>query len=197
MVSYSRSCASGFLPARTTAWFAVIVMAGVWAPSADAAVACTDGVGQWRWFIGGEVTLSQGGGVRWVPATASIPPANGRWTCDPKTGKYVVTWQNGFVDSLDLSPDGTRLTGVSSTGVSVSGMRAKPVALVTPAGAKPGPAASAAPLAPVAPQTGGAIDHNPSVSEILKGRPKLDPSGWKQGSRPPQKGPKPFEGWPH
>jgi hypothetical protein len=46
------------------------------------------------------------------------------------------------------------------------------------------------------PSSSGAPDHNPSVQEILQGRPKPDPRGWKQDrSGGPQKGPKPFEGW--
>jgi hypothetical protein len=192
-----RSRALHLMSASSALGFAAILMSGFWAPSAGAAEGCQSGIGQWSWFIGGEVTLSQGGAVRWVPGTVAIPPANGRWTCDPKVGKYVVTWQNGFVDTLSLSADGARLTGKSSTGVAVSGWRGAPAAAPAAKVASTGiaPVSPIAPVAPVKAPGSGAIDHNPSVAEILKGRPKLDPRGWKPGSRPPQKGPKPFEGW--
>lgn len=166
--------------ARLDMGLTTMLLTGIWMSSAGAAEPCTGAIGQWSWFIGGQVTVAQGGQARWTPATASIPPASGTWTCDPKVGKYVVTWQNGFVDTLSLSPDRTKLTGTSSTGAAVSGWRG----------------GAAAGTAPVRPPPTGAIDHNPSVSEILKGRPKPDPRGWiPGGNRPPQKGPKPFEGW--
>lgn len=188
---------------RPRGWFTVLCVAGAltaaaWLSPASAVEPCTGGIGQWNWFIGGVVTLSEGGGVRWAPPKASIPPATGTWKCDPNVGEYVVTWQNGFVDTLSLSPDGSKLTGKSSTGVAVSGSRAR-AAGAAPAGTAPAAPTSSVTQSPTTtskPSSSGAIDHNPSVSEILKNRPKPDPRGWKQDrSGGPQKGPKPFEGW--
>jgi hypothetical protein len=167
--------------------------------TAGAAEPCTGTVGQWNWFIGGQVTFSEGGQAHWKPGTVGMPPASGTWTCDTRTGSTVVTWQNGFVDTLKLSPDGTKLTGKSSTGVAVNGWRNAPAtAPAAPSGnaARPSTTTGSSTATPAKPPSSGAIDHNPSVREILQGRPKPDPHGWKQDrSGGPQKGPKPFEGW--
>jgi hypothetical protein len=125
--------------------------------------------------------------------------------CDPKDGKYVVTWQNGFIDTLSLSSDGAKLTGLSSTGVPVSSERARAASSRSSGGNAPAvtgtTSASAtatndpSSTASKSPSQSGAPDHNPSVREILEGRPKTDPYGWKQDrSGGPQKGPKPAEG---
>ena len=82
-------------------------------------------VGEYAWFIGGKVAFWSRGTVRWMPAVASIPPATGTWTCSPDSGTYKVTWQNGFVDTLNLSADGSTLSGMSSTGVAVTGLAAR------------------------------------------------------------------------
>lgn len=85
--------------------------------------ACDNAIGDWSWFIGGKVAFLSGGAVRWTPPVTSIPPASGTWTCSPD-GTLKVTWQNGFIDTLKASSDGNRLEGVSSTGATVSGVRA-------------------------------------------------------------------------
>ncbi len=84
-------------------------------------LACDRIVGDWAWFLGGTVNFTSKSRVRWQPPGGS--PATGTWTCVPGTGKYIVTWENGFIDTLDLNADGTQLSGVSSTGVAVSGRR--------------------------------------------------------------------------
>lgn len=101
-----------------TALLLQITTAGV-----AAADLCDRIVGDWAWFIGGKVSFSTGAGVRWMPPTNATPPAVGRWSCEPGSGTYTVTWQNGFIDTLSLSSDGIRLGGTSSTGVSVWGRR--------------------------------------------------------------------------
>jgi hypothetical protein len=191
---------------RGAGWIAGALAVVAWQSLTLAAEPCTGGIGQWNWFIGGQVTLSQDNKVRFA-GNGSIPPASGTWSCDPKQGKYVVTWQNGFVDTLSLSPDGNKLTGLSSTGVQVSAGRVRAASGSSPVGSAPAGATGATSASSTAankpsstasspPSSSGAPDHNPSVREILKGRPKLDPSGWKQDrSGAPQKGPKPFEGW--
>ncbi len=94
---------------------------------------CDRVVGNWGWFIGGTVTFATGARVRWVPAVSTIPAAEGTWRCAPDSGTYTVTWQNGFIDTLQLSADGNRLDGTSSTGVQVSGRRTSAAAPAMPA----------------------------------------------------------------
>jgi hypothetical protein len=84
---------------------------------------CNKVLGEYAWFIGGKVSFGSRGTVRWMPAVATIPPATGTWTCSPDSGIYKVTWQNGFIDTLNLSSDGSTLSGTSSTGVQVTGHR--------------------------------------------------------------------------
>lgn len=84
---------------------------------------CNRVVGDWSWFIGGTVAFAAVGTAKWTPAVTTIPPATATWTCQAQTGVFKVTWQNGFVDTLNLSEDGARLSGVSSTGVKVTGSR--------------------------------------------------------------------------
>jgi hypothetical protein len=86
-------------------------------------VGCERILGDWAWSIGGQVGFANGGRVRWNPGSAAIPPAVGSWTCVPETGVYTVTWQNGFVDTLRVSADGSQVSGISSTGAQVSGHR--------------------------------------------------------------------------
>ena len=84
---------------------------------------CPRILGEWGWFIGGKVNFSKDAQARWTPGRAGTPPASGTWNCDPRNGTYTVTWQNGFVDTLTLSNDGTQLNGTSSTGAKVWGKR--------------------------------------------------------------------------
>lgn len=150
--------------------FAIVLFASSYATHATAAEPCKAAIGQWNWFIGGKVALAENGDARWTPAVASMVPASGTWRCDPQAGAYIVTWQNGFIDTLTLSADGSKLNGTSSTGAAVSGWR----------GVAPAAAPAATPAAKTPPQL---------VPPGSKG-------GWiPGGNRPPQKGPKPFEGW--
>lgn len=100
-----------------------IAVCGCSDATGDASAAtCNNVVGEYKWFIGGKVAFSSRGTVRWMPAVASIPPATGTWTCSD-FGTYKVTWENGFVDTLNLSADGSTLSGLSSTGIAVTGTR--------------------------------------------------------------------------
>jgi hypothetical protein len=95
------------------------------------AEACQRVVGDWRWFIGGIAHFSADGKVEWRAAPGSPHALSATWTCQPDTGDFTVTWQQGLVDSLHLSPDGRALSGQNDKGVSVSGER------VVPGAAKP------------------------------------------------------------
>ncbi len=117
-----------------------IALGGCSDATGDASAAtCNNVVGEYKWFIGGKVAFGSRGTVRWMPAVASIPPATGTWTCSD-SGTYTVTWQNGFVDTLNLSADGSMLTGVSSTGVAVTGTRGPQGFKTTTAANAPKPA---------------------------------------------------------
>jgi hypothetical protein len=122
-------------------------------------------LGEWTWFIGGKVTFSQNAQVRWIPQVASIPAASATWNCDSQNGTYTVIWQNGFIDTLHISDDGTQISGISSTGAAVSGWRST----------SPGKTESET-RAKSVPEQG--------MGGWIPG-----------GNRPPQKGPKPFKGW--
>jgi len=151
-----------------------------------AADACNGALGDWGWFIGGKVTFAEGGVVRWAPPVSTIPPATGTWTCAPATGTYTVTWQNGFVDTLTVAPDGVQISGTSSTGAKVTGRRVGGVA---------GNVASSAPSATpaAAPTNQGSSGWTPigtsgfgkqSTVPIINGAPqRIGPQG-----RPPPKG---------
>jgi hypothetical protein len=145
--------------------FSTLLLFQTLASSSEAADLCQRVLGEWTWFIGGKVTFSPHAQARWTPSVASIPPASGTWSCDPRSGTYTVTWQNGFVDTLNLSDDGTQLSGTSSTGAAVSGRRATSTARTEPEVRAKGVPEQG---------TGGWIPG---------------------GNRPPQKGPKPFKGW--
>jgi hypothetical protein len=131
---------------------------------------CRIALGDWNWFIGGKVAFSEGGQARWTPAVATMAPATATWTCDETSGTYTVTWQNGFVDTLRVSADGSKISGKSSTGAAVTGWRARA-------------AKAAAQQAPKIPAPSAEDQAAP------KGR-------WIQKTDiPPQKGPKKFPGW--
>lgn len=93
---------------------------------------CERIVGNWAWFLGGKVTFEAGSYAVWTPPVSSLPPAVGTWHCARTDGTYTVTWQNGFVDTLRLSSDRSRLSGTNSAGVQVWGRR-----LSTPGSANP------------------------------------------------------------
>jgi hypothetical protein len=108
---------------RITLGVASILFFQIPASHSEAADPCQRILGEWGWFIGGKVSFSQNAQAKWTPSSVGTPPASGTWSCDPRSGTYTVTWQNGFVDTLRLSDDGAQLSGTSSTGVKVSGRR--------------------------------------------------------------------------
>ncbi|MGH7873401.1 MAG: hypothetical protein ACREQO_14405 [Candidatus Binatia bacterium] len=109
-----------------------ILFCQVVASPSEAADSCQRIVGDWGWFIGGKVSFAPNAQAKWTPGTAGMPPASASWTCDPRSGTYTVTWQNGFVDTLRLSADGAQLSGTISTGVKISGSRTSSAARTSP-----------------------------------------------------------------
>jgi hypothetical protein len=65
----------------------------------------------WRWFNGGFVELCGDGCVNGNP--------EGRWRKDG--GRMIITWPAGAIDTLAVSPDGSRLNGTNQHGLQVSG----------------------------------------------------------------------------
>ena len=117
---------------KTTLGVVSILFCQILASHSEAADSCQRIVGEWGWFIGGKVSFAPNAQAKWTPGTAGMPPASASWTCDPRSGTYTVTWQNGFVDTLRLSADGAQLSGTSSTGVKVSGSRTSGAAKASP-----------------------------------------------------------------
>ena len=72
-------------------------------------------VGTWRWPNGRQVTVYPGGSF-------SSALFRGNWReVDASRGIYTLTWPNP-VDSVTLSPDSSRISGVNQYGVPISGV---------------------------------------------------------------------------
>ena len=80
----------------------------------DAATPCRKVIGVWSWFIGGDVTVRNGG-------TAAQGPRTATWTCS--NAQIVMVWSHGFTDRLTISADGTQMTGTNQIGIGVSATR--------------------------------------------------------------------------
>jgi hypothetical protein len=76
-------------------------------------------VGVWRWPNGVPVVVAPNG----VFTAATF---HGRWQAtDAERGIYTLTWPNP-VDSVTLSPDGSRVSGTNQYGVAISGTKTAP-----------------------------------------------------------------------
>jgi TIR domain len=86
-------------------------------PASGTRISGTAGlVGLWRWPNGVPVTIQADGGF-------SAGPFRGRWKAiDASRGIYTLTWPNP-VDSVELSADGSRVSGANQYGVAISGVR--------------------------------------------------------------------------
>ena len=100
---------------------------------------CGTVTGEWSWFIGGVASFSADGQVAWRATPASPRSLDATWSCDPSTRTITVAWQQGLVDTLHLSPDGSSLAGQNQKGVAVTGER------YVPGAAKPQPASKVDP----------------------------------------------------
>lgn len=82
---------------------------------------CQRIVGDWQWFVGNIVTVAPNNVLSYrANATAPSVPF-GSWSC--AGGTYTLAWANGFVDTLQLSPDGASLVGHNQNGAQVSAQR--------------------------------------------------------------------------
>lgn len=77
---------------------------------------CSMIIGKWKWFTGSVAEFYPNGRM----------PGNGNsWRCaDPHSRTFIITWSNGkWVDTLKMSPDGSRLEGKNQIGNRVWGNR--------------------------------------------------------------------------
>lgn len=85
-------------------------------PASALAAGCDAAVGEWRWFNGGNVTLTP------QKSVLMNGKAAGKWDCvDPKRTATVLRWNAGFVDNVTVS--GNRMTGKNQNGVPISADR--------------------------------------------------------------------------
>ena len=92
------------------------------AGSAGSRAGCAAVVGTWRWMNGAEVSCLADGSC-----TASNG-FSGVWRCLDPSGRFEIQWArpgqpSQFVDSVDISADGRRLSGRNQYGVGVSAER--------------------------------------------------------------------------
>jgi hypothetical protein len=81
------------------------------------ATACEALAGRWTWFTGVTVTFREGG---IVDGALVFGQCEGT---DAARRRYVVRWQNGFVDTLTLSGDGNTLDGTNAQAIRVFAAR--------------------------------------------------------------------------
>jgi hypothetical protein len=88
--------------------FVVVGMAGLSLPNPAYATSCDAIVGQWTWFTKGIVKFNANGTMVHEPGNEGI------WECtDAARGRVTLRWRiGGYVNQLELSPDGQ---GLSST----------------------------------------------------------------------------------
>jgi hypothetical protein len=72
-------------------------------------------VGEWRWFNGSSITIRPDGQI------TGTNNQRGRWNREAP-GRYVLNWEEGWVDRVGL--EGNRLSGTNQQGMPVSGERA-------------------------------------------------------------------------
>lgn len=86
------------------------------APASALAAGCDGAVGDWKWFNGGVVTLTQ------QKTVLMNGKAEGKWVCsDPNRAALVVRWNAGFVDTLTVNAN--RMTGKNQQNVPISAER--------------------------------------------------------------------------
>jgi TPR repeat protein len=80
--------------------------------------------GQWNWRtadILGVLTFDDDGRVAAAPNEAAPPAITGTWLCHPASASFVITWQNGVVETITMAADGQSVSGSNSLGLPVSG----------------------------------------------------------------------------
>jgi hypothetical protein len=82
--------------------------------------------GTWIWFNGVEVAISDDGSF------SSSAAVGGTWQCSPD-GTITMTWDEGWIDTLSVSPDGASLSGHNQQGAVISATRMDPDHATAPA----------------------------------------------------------------
>jgi TPR repeat protein len=85
---------------------------------------CERMVGRWQWYtndISGVLTFDTSNNVGAAPAAGVPPVLNGRWSCDPQTGAFTISWQNTVVESYTMAADGGSISGRNNLGMAVRG----------------------------------------------------------------------------
>jgi tetratricopeptide (TPR) repeat protein len=88
-------------------------------PLAAQPPSCEGAIGQWAWFTRAVVTIKPGG------AMVHEPGNDGTWTC-ARGSKTIITlrWRiGGFVNTMELSADGKRLSSTDPSQAMVTGTR--------------------------------------------------------------------------
>jgi hypothetical protein len=110
------------LPSIARLLIAAAVLAPWAASGALAQVAnCPPLTGRWAWFVGGMVTFAADGTGVWKAYPEASKSLTVTWTCQPATGVFTLTWQQGLIDTVTMSEDGRTLTGQNQYGVAVRG----------------------------------------------------------------------------
>ncbi|MEZ0313432.1 MAG: RICIN domain-containing protein [Myxococcota bacterium] len=73
-------------------------------------------IGEWRWFNGATITVRSNGTMQ------GTNNQRGKWTREPNN-RYVLTWDEGWIDRVLLSGDSRRLQGSNQHGTQVSAER--------------------------------------------------------------------------
>lgn len=102
--------------------FLVTGVIGFSAPNSASAASCEAIVGQWAWFVGGEVTIKSDG-------TFTQQSGNsGTWECTDASKRTVtLKWtKGGFVNNMALSADGAKLSSTDPSQPFVKATRVNP-----------------------------------------------------------------------
>ncbi len=82
---------------------------------------CPPLTGRWAWFVGGIVTFAADGTGVWKAYPEASKSLSVTWQCQPATGVFTLTWQQGLIDTVTMSEDGRALSGQNQYGVAVRG----------------------------------------------------------------------------
>ena len=118
-------------------------------PLAAQPPSCDDAIGKWAWFTRGVVTIKPGG------AMAHEPGNDGTWTC-ARGAKTIITlrWRvGGFVNTMELSADGKKLSSTDPSQATVTGTRMGAATTSGKAPASPRPESTSPPVQPASPPT--------------------------------------------
>ncbi len=73
-------------------------------------------VGEWRWFNGATISVRSNGTLQ------GTNNQRGKWTRE-QNNRYVLTWDEGWIDRVLLSPDNRKLQGSNQNGTQISAER--------------------------------------------------------------------------